>query len=181
MPRTHVALLRGVNVGGHNKVGSVDLVRFITDLGFTEGATLLQSGNVVFRAEGREGGELETLMEAEAQVRLGLSVGFFVRSAPEWSEIVEQNPFPVAAQEDPSHLVLIAPKQPPDTNLMDSVRSKINGPERFAAVQNNLIVVYPDGIGTSTVGKTPGWNKLAGPGTARNWNTVLKLQSMLRG
>ncbi len=70
---THVALLRGVNVGGHKKVAMSDLRDFITELGFDDVRSLLQSGNLVFQGGARSGADLERMLEVAAQERLGLT------------------------------------------------------------------------------------------------------------
>src|ERR1700691_6060260 len=97
----HIALLRGVNVGGHRAVAMSDLRDLITDLGFSDARTLLQSGNLVFRGDGRTSAALEQLLETEAAKRLGLQADFLVRSADEWKDVVARNPFPKEAERDP--------------------------------------------------------------------------------
>jgi uncharacterized protein (DUF1697 family) len=156
-----------------------ELKQFLFDIGLELPVTLLQSGNVVFRSP-LSPTELEEFLKREAEGRLGLKSEFFVRTAGEWDQIVRNNPFPDEAVTDPSHLVVLALRTPPDSALVETVRAAVKGRERFQAVDNQLYIVYPDGIGASEVSKTPGWNKLTGAGTARNWNTVLKLQALLQ-
>src|SRR4029077_16764688 len=81
---THIGLLRGINVGGNKKVAMADLRGFLADLGFGEPRTLLQSGNVVFRSDSLTGAELERRLDSEAEARLGLKTGVFVRTPEEW-------------------------------------------------------------------------------------------------
>jgi uncharacterized protein (DUF1697 family) len=76
---THIALLRGINVGGHRSVGMTDLRNFLTQLGFDDVRSLLQSGNLVFGSKVRTGSELERFLEAEAVKRFGIEIDFFVR------------------------------------------------------------------------------------------------------
>ena len=84
---THVALLRGINVGGHKPVAMADLRDLLTQLGFVEPRTLLQSGNVVFGSNARTAAQLERVLDAEAAKRLGLQTAWFVRTAEEWKAI----------------------------------------------------------------------------------------------
>jgi uncharacterized protein (DUF1697 family) len=95
---TYVALIRGINVGGHKLVAMADLRDFLTQLGFIEPRSLLQSGNLVFRSNARTSAQLERSLEAEARKRLALQADFFVRTAREWKTIVANNPFPEEAQ-----------------------------------------------------------------------------------
>jgi len=71
----HVALLKGINVGGRKQVAMADLRDLCTRLGFHDVRSLLQSGNLVFRSDTRKGAQLERLLEAEAHERLGLRTG----------------------------------------------------------------------------------------------------------
>jgi uncharacterized protein (DUF1697 family) len=75
-----IALLRAVNVAGHNPVAMADLRDLVARLGFSEVQSVLQSGNLVFKADGNAGAKLERLLEAEAKKRLGLEADFFVRA-----------------------------------------------------------------------------------------------------
>src|SRR5262249_4680061 len=79
----YAALLRGINVAGHAKVAMPDLRDLLSGLGFVNPRTLLQSGNVVFEADGKTAGELERLLEQEAARRLELRTDFLVRTAAE--------------------------------------------------------------------------------------------------
>jgi uncharacterized protein (DUF1697 family) len=91
----HVALLRGINVGGHQQVAMAELRSMLTKLGFRDVQSLLQSGNVVFSGDGRSSADLETLLETEARKRLRVDIHFIIRSAEEWNTIVTRNPIPV--------------------------------------------------------------------------------------
>src|SRR5438445_4326 len=99
---TYIALLRGINVGGHNQVSMADLRALLTQLGFADVRSLLQSGNLVFGANGRTATQLERLLDAEAEKRLGLQTDFFVRTAKEWKDVVAHNPFSKEAARDPA-------------------------------------------------------------------------------
>lgn len=166
----HIALLRAVNLGSHNKVSMGDLRAMATDLGFEDVSTLLQSGNLVFRSS-ETGPKLERLLETTARKELGLDTEFMVRSAAQWKKIVAGNPFPKEAKSDPGHLVLMACKKAVGSAL------KVTGAKREVVKPKGkeIYIVYPDGIGVSRL-------KLGGVvGTGRNWNTVLKLAELTKG
>src|SRR5213595_2605991 len=109
-----IALLRGINVGGHKPVAMSDLRAFLTDLGFGDARSLLQSGNLVFTSEALAGAALEQLLEAEAEKWLGLQTDFIVRSQEEWASVIADNPFGDEARRDPGHLLVMALKDAPD-------------------------------------------------------------------
>ena len=171
----HVALLRGINVGGRNMIAMAKLREMLADLGFTGVRTLLQSGNVVFDGSRRADAELERLLETETAARLGVSANYMVRSAGEWARIVARNPFEDMAKNDPSHLVVMCLKSAADAKKVTALQTAIEGPERIHGDGKKLYIAYPAGIGRSKLTGTLIERKLGTRGTARNWNTVLKL------
>jgi uncharacterized protein (DUF1697 family) len=175
----YVALLRGVNIGGHNRVAMEDLRRLLARLGLEDARSLLQSGNLVFRSEGRTAAQLERQLEAEARRSLSLEVDFFVRVAREWAGLVDGNPFPEAAERHPSHLVVLFMKRAPEPGKVVALRATITGPEMLRARGREAYVVYPDDIGHSRLTTTFVEKRLGSRVTGRNWNTVLKLRALL--
>jgi uncharacterized protein (DUF1697 family) len=174
----HVALLRGINVGGHNLVAMSDLRNLLGALGFAGAKSLLQSGNLVFDSERLTGTELERLLEVETAKRLGVTPDYLVRSAAEWGTLVARNPFPQEAKDDPAHLLVMCLKAAVPAKNVQALRAAIKGAERVRAVGKQLYVVYPEGIGRSKLTNTLIEKKLGVRGTGRNWNTVLKLAAL---
>ena len=172
---THIALLRGVNVGGKTKIAMADLRELLTQLGFADPRTLLQSGNAVFRSDELTGADLERLLETETEKRLGLKTDFFVRTPEEWKEVLANNPFPEEAKSDPSHLVTLFLNRAPDAADVAALQAAIKGREVVRAAGRQAYIIYPDGIGESKLTITVIEKKLGSRGTGRNWNTVLKL------
>jgi uncharacterized protein (DUF1697 family) len=90
----NIALIRGINVGGHKKIAMADLREMFESLGFSNVKSLLQSGNLIFDGGGRRtGAAAERVLEEAARQRLPLNADFFVRTAAEWNAIVAANPF----------------------------------------------------------------------------------------
>jgi uncharacterized protein (DUF1697 family) len=176
-----VALLRAVNLGAHNKVAMADLRELLSRLGFEEPRSLLQSGNLVFRAARPAGASLERLLVTEAEKSLQLRTEFFVRSAEEWKKVVAANPFPEEAARDPGHLLVMFFKDMLRGDAVSALQAAITGRERVRAVGKQAYIVYPDGIGRSRVTNAFIEKKLGGRGTGRNWNTVLKLGALAEG
>jgi len=174
----YIALLRAVNLGSYNKVAMAELRAFVTGLGMKDAQTVVQSGNVVFRRDTAPTGRLETLLEAAAGNQLGLVTDFFVRTAREWREIIAANPFPAEAKSDPSHLVVMPLKKAPDAGALSALRGAISGREVVHTRGREAYFVYPDGIGPSKLTTALIERKLGTRGTARNWNTVLKLGAL---
>jgi uncharacterized protein (DUF1697 family) len=173
----HIALLRAVNVGGTGKVKMAELREMAEAMGFTEVETLLQSGNLVFAAKGKDE-NLEGRLEAELEAKLKVKAAVMVRSATAWREIIEANPFPKAAHADPSHLLVAPLKAKPATGAEAALQVAIRGPETAKVVGEAAYIVYPDGIGRSKLTSAVIEAKLGVKATGRNWNTVLKLAEM---
>src|SRR5262249_17250779 len=148
-------------------------------LGFPGVRSVLQSGNVVFGAEGRKPADLERALEAATAKQFGVQTDYFVRTSKEWSEIVGRNPFPREAKDDPSHLLVLCLKKAPLPADVRSLQASIRGPEVVRAHGRQAYIVYPDGIGRSKLTMARIEGKLGTRGTARNWNTILRLATML--
>jgi uncharacterized protein (DUF1697 family) len=177
---TYIALLRGINVGGHKLVGMADLRELLTALDFTGARSLLQSGNLVFRTAARTTADLERLLEAEAAKRLGLRTDFFVRTAAEWDLLAARNPFRDEAASDPARLLLMILKDAPGAKDVRALQAAITGPEIVRAAGRQAYIFYPDGVGRSRLTGRLIEDRLGTRGTGRNWNTVLKLVALAK-
>jgi len=176
-----VALLRAVNVGGTGKVKMAELCAVMTRLGLRDVKSLLQSGNVVFACDDPADAALEVKLEAAVAKSLGVKTVFFVRTAREWNAIVANNPYPGEARDDPSHMHVMTFKQAPAKKDVAALQAAIVGRETVTAVGKQAYFVYPDGVGTSKLTNALIERKLGLSGTARNWNTVLKLAAAVAG
>ena len=175
-----IALLRGINVGGKNKVSMAELRELLGALGFTNARSLLNSGNVVFESERLADAELERVLQVETEKRFRISVVYAVRTVKEWDRIIVRNPFPNEAKRDPSHLLVMCLKESAEPKEVKALEASIVGPENVRADGRQLYLTYPAGIGTSKLTNTLIERKLGTQGTARNWNTVLKLAELAR-
>jgi uncharacterized protein (DUF1697 family) len=175
---SYIALLRGINVGGRNKIAMANLRELATGLGLSSVTTVLQSGNLVFSAAGKTSAALESLLEKETAKRLGVAAAYIVRSAAELAKVADANPFPQQAKDDPSHLVVMFLKSAATAKDVQAVEAAIKGRETVSGTGKQLYIVYPDGIGDSKLTGALIESKLGGRGTARNWNTLLKLLAL---
>ncbi|HZP76793.1 MAG TPA: DUF1697 domain-containing protein [Pseudolabrys sp.] len=173
----YVAFLRAVNVGGKT-LPMATLRDYAQALGLGNPRTLLQSGNLVFTADGTTVAKLEALLEARAEKRLGSKIECMVRSARELAAIIAKNPFPAEAKRDPAHLLVMVLKDKPGAAAVTALRAAIKGRETVAAAGRELYIVYPDGIGRSKLTVALIEKTLARRGTGRNWNTLLKLATL---
>ena len=163
-----IALLRAVNLGPHGKVAMADLRKLFEDEGLTDVQTVVNSGNVVFSSTKKPAAR-EQQLEQAAERELGLSTDFYVRTASEWAAIVKRNPFTKEAKENPTMLVLMVcgDKVPASVKVTGAKREVVKPSGR------EIFITYPDGQGRSKL-------KVDARGTARNWNTVLKLLELTK-
>jgi uncharacterized protein (DUF1697 family) len=172
---TWIALLRGVNVGGNRMLPMAALTAMFEELGYAGAKTLLQSGNVVFRAPERNAAKLAARLERETASRLGVATTYLLRTAGEWGSIVANNPFPAEAVADPSRLLMLALSGAPAPGAVAALERANPGKERLAVVGRELYVLYDRGMGTSKLTANLIDRHFGGVCTGRNWNTVLKL------
>ena len=178
-PEQYVALLRGVNVGGNGKLAMADLRISLEELGFSDVRTILQSGNAIFRGTKQPPAGIEKVIEAALSEQMRVGVDVLVRTAAEWSAIIKRNPFAKESADDPAHVVVMVLKVAPTDQQVLALQAEIRGPEVIRSVGRELYVTYPNGIGRSRLTGTLIEKKLSTRGTARNWNTVLRIAGSL--
>jgi uncharacterized protein (DUF1697 family) len=175
----YVALLRAVNVAGHGIVSMATLRETVTGLGLRDVRTVLQSGNLVFGADRRPPASVERLLEQAIETRLNVRTDCLVRTAREWEALVADNPFPDEALRSPGRLIVMCLKTPAAAPALERLKAAQRGPETLRAAGRQLYIVYPDGVGRSRLTGAIIERTLGTRGTARNWNTVLKLAALV--
>ena len=178
---TWIALLRGINVGGHRKVPMAELRELCARLRFEEVATYIQSGNVVFRAAQAKAAEVEAALARAIERRFGFDVSVMVRDVPELDAVVAGNPFLAEGVDDTSRLhVSFLGAEPPAAVAEEYRRLRLGGDE-LRLVGREAYLHVPGGMGKSKLTPTFLERALGTPGTARNWRTVNTLLEMGRG
>ena len=190
---SHLALLRGINVGGRNKVPMADLREVVTSLGHTGVSTYIQSGNVLFSTAEDDTAKLAAALESAISDRFGIWSSVVVLSRDELARVLAANPYPDEPNPRMVHVVFLNGSPPRD--LLD----RITAAESAAAAKGSrdtvqlvgqspgraLFLHTPDGFGTSELAqnvlKILAPPKKSRPGlaaTARNWATATKLLSL---
>ena len=173
----YVALLRGVNVGGKNKLPMKDLVRIFQDAGCTEVQTYIQSGNVIFQAKEPLATKLAAIITKEIELSLGPRVPVVLRSGVQLNQAIAGNPYlkEDGVNEDFLYMGFLAgePKQP---EKLDAHRSP---GDRFVVKGQEIYMHLPNGAGNSKL--TNAWldSRLKTISTFRNWRTVLRLRDLM--
>jgi uncharacterized protein (DUF1697 family) len=179
---THVALLRGVNVGGR-KLAMADLREVVSSLGHTDASTYIQSGNALFTPAVPDAGSSALAAELEKAIaaRLDMAVGVVVLSRDELSQVIGANPYPDVVDPKQLHAVVLA--DPPGAKLLERIAAAVAAARGRDTVQHAGRALYlhtPDGYGRSDLAQR--LLRLLSPGivaTARNWSTMNTLLGRL--
>ena len=183
---THVALLRGINLGGHNKVAMADLREVVASLGHEDVATYIQSGNVVFSSSESDTAALAAELEDAIGERTGVRCGVIVLSGAQLAQVARDNPYSGEPNLRAVHVVFLPAEPAPEmiasvAEAQDTVAQK-GSRDTAQYVGRALYLHTPDGFGRSELATllTRAGRPLSkqGAGTARNLATVRKLLDM---
>jgi uncharacterized protein (DUF1697 family) len=168
-------LLRGVNVGKHNRIAMADFRELLADLGATDVRTLLQSGNATVTVEP---GGLAEAVEGALRERAGLDVRVLVRTSDQIEQVVAECPFLEKAAAEPKMLHVAFLERPVDREAVTAFGLQ-HGEDRIALGTHDLYLCYSKSSLDSPVNKV--LTRVSGVASTRNWNTVLKLRDLLSG
>ena len=172
--RIHAALLRGINVGGKNKLPMKSLTELFVEAGCSDVRTYIQSGNVVFSAPDRIARRISVLISGAILARFGLRVPVVTRTAAELREVVRNNPFLRAgADAGTLHVAFLATL--PDPSKLAVLDPKRSPPDAFAVRGREIYLHCPNGMGRTKLSNAYFDSKLGTISTVRNWRTVLHL------
>jgi uncharacterized protein (DUF1697 family) len=187
---THVALLRGINVGGRNKVPMADLREVVTALGHTGVTTYIQSGNVLFSTSGTSTAELAAALESAIADRFGIRSPVVVVSRDELAEVLRDNPYPGEPNPKLVHVLFLSGVPPQDRldriTAAQSAAAAKGSHDTITAIGRALFLHTPGGFGDSELAQSV-FRIISGPAkqeqgglaaTARNWATATKLLAL---
>ena len=172
MSATHVALLRGINVGKAKRVAMADLKKVVENLGHSDVTTLLNSGNVVFTA-GRKSAALAAEIEAAIEKQLKVRSRVTTLTAAELRGILGGNPLERIAT-DPARLMVVVCRAAADLERLDAIRAQKWAPDQIALGARVAYVWCPSKILESPLFAAV-TKALGDRATARNWATMTKL------
>ncbi|MCD2515193.1 DUF1697 domain-containing protein [Massilia sp. G4R7] len=176
MSQCYVALLRGINVGRAKRVAMADLRQLVEGLGFTQVRSLLNSGNVVFQAEGTSAGAAAAAIEEALVLKLGVAARVFVLDSEELAAIVAANPL-LDVADNHSRLMVFVLGDPDQRGRLAALAEQDWGCEQLALGERAAYVWCPEGVLDSAPALALG--KQLGDGTtSRNWSTLMKLHAM---
>ncbi len=173
---THVALLRGVNLGAHNRIAMSALRDALSETGFERVRTHLQSGNVVLTGAASSEAVARNVRKVIAD-RFGLDVDVVVRTRAELAAIVKRDPLREVAK-DPKRYQVSFLASKPTAEAVRKLEDAAIDPERLVVRGREAYAWHPDGVGRSKLAALLAGSGLGVSATARNWTTVTKLLAM---
>lgn len=176
----HVALLRGINVGGKNRLPMSALVELFEGAGCSEVRTYVQSGNVVFRAPARLAAGLARAIPELIAEHHGLAVPVVLRTAAEIAAVARSNPY-LARGVDATRLHVAFLAARPSATAVATLDPKRSPPDEFLVAGRDVYLHLPNGVARSKL--TNAWldARLATTSTLRNWRTVQELVALAQG
>jgi uncharacterized protein (DUF1697 family) len=173
---TYIALLRGINVGGNNKLPMRELVPLLERLGLYNVKTYIQSGNVVFQSAQSDLARFSQAITDAIRQSHGFAPYVLILDSKALQEAIAANPFP-EGETEPKSLHLFFMDASPQTFNADALDRVKASNERYQLIDQVFYLHAPDGIGRSKLAATmgKGWGVNI---TARNWRTVTEVMAI---
>ena len=172
---TFIALLRGTNVGGYNKIKMAALKQLFVEIGYNDVVTYIQSGNVVFKSNKTSISEIETQIKSAINNHFNYTINVLVISKNELELIFQSNPFLKTKIIDIKALYAILLKNSFTNDKINLLEPYLTNNEKINIVGNCVYIKYPKGAGNSKLTINIIEKKLKTNATSRNWNTITKL------
>ena len=173
--RTYIALLRGINVSGQKKVPMAALRELLSNLGFGNVQTYIQSGNVIFQSSQEKISELEYLIQEALKSHFGFEVSVLVRTASNLKSIVDHCPFTDEKKVN-SYFTLL--HSVADSHLIGETKKINYSNEEFIITKNCVYFYSSTGYGNAKCNNNFFERKLKVTATTRNYKTMVKLLSL---
>lgn len=171
---TYIALLRGINVGGHKKILMADLRNLLENLKFKNIQTYIQSGNVVLQSD-KKGAEIEKLIKKGIQDNYGFDVTIVVKTPQELQLIFDSCPFP-EEKKSTSHFIMFQKR--PKEDLITQANQISYPNEEFYIYSDCIYFFCSTGYGRTKFSSSFFDRKLNASSTGRNYKTMVKLIEM---
>lgn len=173
----HVALLRGINVGGKNKLPMAALAELFSGAGCAGVQTYIQSGNVVFLAKRQDAKRITGLICQQIREQFDIETPIVVRTGQELERVATNNPFLGSGVDAKSlHVGFLADK--PNARRVAGLDANRSAGDRFRVVGRDIYLHLPGGVAKTKLTNKYFDDALATVCTVRNWRTVLKLVEM---
>lgn len=175
---THLALLRGINVSGHNMIKMDVLKSLLENMGFQNVRTYIQSGNVFIDSEEEHGASVGFAIKQELFKQLGLDVPIVVVSKQDIEQCFSANPYLKEKEVDEKKLYVAFLSKEFQPSAINDLKISQFKPDEASIDKNRIFIKYAIGAGKTRLDQKYIEKKLNVIATIRNWNTVSKLLEM---
>jgi uncharacterized protein (DUF1697 family) len=170
-----ISMLRGINLGSHNRIKMDALRALYESLKFENPRSYVQSGNVVFRTKEKNSPQLAKKIQKAIEKECGCSPEVILRTPEEMRKAVGANPFPEQIKKEPGKVLVTFLAGEPPLDAKANLDKFKDFPEQLRLKGRELYIYFPNGAGRSKVPWSAVDKLLHVTGTARNWNSVLAL------
>lgn len=174
----YISMLRGINVGQHNRIKMDALRALYKSLNLEDPRTYVQSGNVIFRTKEKNVAKLATEIQTAIEKKLKCSPAVILRSTDEMKKVIAENPFATRNDIVPGKLLVTFLAAAPDREAHAALDKFKDYPEELHLKGRELYIYFPNGAGKSKLPWSQVEKFLKVTGTARNWNSVTKMLEM---
>jgi uncharacterized protein (DUF1697 family) len=170
-----ISMLRGVNVGGHNKIKMEGLRALCESLKLRDAQTYVQSGNVIFRTDERDMSRLAKRIEDGIERKFGFRPNVILRTVTQMREVIARNPFAKRRGIEPGKLLVSFLASDPGEEGREKLRQMKCDPEELRIEGREIYIYFPNGAGRSKLNWAGLGKMLKTAGTERNWNSVTNM------
>ena len=174
----YISMLRGINVGPHNRIKMEALRALYTSLKLEDPCTYVQSGNVIFRSKEKDTGLLAARIQKAIEKKLGCSPTVLLRTTAEMKKAIAANPFAARPDIVPGKLLVTFLAAEPAREAQAGLDTFKHHPEEIHLIGRELFIYFPNGAGKTKLPWSQVERFLKVTGTARNWNSVIKMCEM---
>ena len=168
-------MLRGINVGGRNKINMEQLARLYSGLGLKNVQTYIQSGNVTFDSSQTDIQKIRSDIQYQIAKSFGYEVAVILRTTKELQSVIKRSPY---VEKDPAKLYVTFLSERPKHIQMEVFNGAKDKDEEFSILEKEIYIYCPNGYGRTKLNNNFFEYKLGVDATTRNWNTVNTLLSM---
>jgi len=173
-----ISMLRGVNLGGHNRIKMDALCALYKALKFEDPRSYVQSGNVIFRTREKNSAALAKKIQDAIERKFGFRPAIILRTTDEMRKAIAATPFPASRNLEPGKILVTFLAGEPGTEAEATLAGFKSYPEELHLKGRELYIYFPNGAGKSKLPWSQVEKLLKTTGTARNWNSVTKMLAM---
>lgn len=177
---TYIAILRGINVGGKNKIKMADLRENLSDLGFKNVETYIQSGNIIFDFDKKNPLELAKQIKSMIKSSFGFDVPVIVIEGEEFVKIWSENPFTKKEDFEIKHLHVTFLAEKPNSKLINEITDFDDSPNQLLMNEKVAYLICPNGYSKTKLTNDFFEKKLKTTATTRNFKTVTKIAELAK-